>query len=255
MILTVMGLSYPITVRRQGCAERLVYDAQSDLVLCEYVDESGNRVSDEGGEAVCILNRFVKDHPEFAFDGARGTIAIRSTYDIFGYVTSREQADASVELAKSYALVPESIESDSFVGNTAEVGRIANRLMEQGWNFASYGHSSTSISAMTRDEVQQQIASWRTAVGTLIADTRIFVYPNNEILPGTDERSVALQEEGFRIFNGIGPKPYLYHKNNYIYMDCQLVSGSILRGGRLSWLFRAEDIYDSARPRSLGESD
>jgi hypothetical protein len=247
LILTISGLSYPITVRQQGTAERLVYDPESNLVLCEYINVEGERVVDEGGESVCILNRFVRAHPDFSFDGAKGTIAVRGAYDIFGYVTTEAQATASRDLATLYGLPPETYDTGLFANHQQAVGRIAKHLKEQGWEFASYGYSESSMTELTPDEIRSEAAAWRSTVGSLVGDTKIFVYPNNHILPGNDERSQALQESGFRIFNGIGPKPFLYNQENYIYMDCQMVSGSILRSNRLDWLLQTADIYDAAR--------
>lgn len=248
LIITLLGQSYPPTMQEQGTAKSLVYDATENHVLCTYVNSSGEEVTEEAGDAVCILNRFVREHPDFAFDGARGTIALRPTYDIFGYYLNQGQVDATQKLLASYNMPPAKITADF---NTAkrEVEAIVKCLKEQGWDFANYGFSSTPVPDMTAEQAQGEAIAWQNSIGQIVGETRIFMYPENRILPGNDERSQALQAEGYRIFGGIGPKPYLYTKGAYIYMDCQLMSGSVLRSGGLNWLIDSPAAYDAERTK------
>ena len=152
-------------------------------------------------------------------DGAKGTIAVRGAYDIFGYVTTEAQATASRDLATLYGLPPETYDTGLFANHQQAVGRIAKHLKEQGWEFASYGYSESSMTELTPDEIRSEAAAWRSTVGSLVGDTKIFVYPNNHILPGNDERSQALQESGC-IFNPSAPSRF-YTIRKTIYMDCR----------------------------------
>ena len=86
---------------------------------------------------------------------------------------------------------------------------------------------------------------WMEQIEPLLGDTHMIVYPNGDYIKGTDPRAVFLKNNGFRIFFGIGPRPYYIYGDNYLYYDRTIINGRALRNSDLSRLFNADEVIET----------
>ena len=88
VVLSVDDLSYYHSYKPAGFPERLVLDDNGD-VKCLYKTSDGKKhIGDY--DVVPRLNTFLKKHPDGAYKGARGMIAMTGYNGVFGYRTDSD---------------------------------------------------------------------------------------------------------------------------------------------------------------------
>ena len=244
LIIVVEALDYSASSYGQGLNRRLVLNDQGQ-VCSEYVNSNGDPVISRTKEAIGILDKFVEDHHDFSYDGAKGVISVSGYESCFGYVVSEDEIDDR-NAALAQVGYPNVNYSDAELeANCDTVRSIAAALSDTGWKFASstYGYINARESDM--DTIKADFEKWMAQIEPLLGDTHMIVYPNGDYIFGTDERAVYLKNNGFRIFFGIGPRPYYIYGDNYLYYDRMIINGKVLRTSDLSRLFDADDVIES----------
>ena len=85
IVLSVDDLSYYHSYEPASFPDKLVIDENGD-VKCHYVKTDGSENIGDF-DVVPRLNTFLKEHPDGAYKGARGTIALTGYNGVFGYRT------------------------------------------------------------------------------------------------------------------------------------------------------------------------
>ncbi len=250
LILSIDQLNYYPARRLSGNCTNLVLDEEGEVAGI-YRDEYGEEIVSREAEAIGILEMFIEEHPDFSYDGAKGTISLSGRYGIFGYAMNDAQLAARNAQSLRYGVAAEILEEEQFVQNRRDCQAVINRLIENGWTFASFSYAGTEMGELTLEEVREDCALWKEEVGSMIGPTNIFVYPNGIAYRGSDERKTLLFEEGFQIFGGLGPTIYVYYERGYYFMDRLAVGGYSMRQGLTQPVFDARYIYDESRPSPL----
>ncbi len=139
-VLSLDDLSYYHSYDGYGYASKMVLD-ENGRPKCEYVQDDGTTVVGDF-DAVPLLDKFIEEHPDAAYKGARGTIALTGYNGILGYRTDI-----------SYQTVPDDINADkkkwleehpdfNLETERAQAKTVAEAMMAEGWRFASHtwGH-------------------------------------------------------------------------------------------------------------------
>ncbi len=84
-VLSLDDLSYYHSYDGYGYASKMVLD-ENGRPKCEYVQDDGTTVVGDF-DAVPLLDKFIEEHPDAAYKGARGTIALTGYNGILGYRT------------------------------------------------------------------------------------------------------------------------------------------------------------------------
>ena len=95
--------------------------------------------------------------------------------------------------------------------------------------------------------IQADTEKWLDQIGPLLGEVHMIVYPGGNYIYGTDDEAVYLKNLGFRIFFGIGSKPYYTYGDNYLYFDRSIISANTLVTYDYSRILDAEAILDPAR--------
>ena len=243
LILVIESLDYSARNYGQGLCQRLVLNDQGQ-VCSEYIDVNGDAVVSSTKEAIGILERFVEEHHDFTYDGAKGVISVSGYESCFGYVVSQDEIDDRNSALASAGYPNVNLNDSELDANRDTVMAIADALKDTGWKFASstYGYINARQSDM--DEIEADTSKWMEQIEPLLGDTHMIVYPNGDYIFGTDQRAVYLKNNGFRIFFGIGPRPYYIYGDNYLYYDRTIINGKSLRNSDLSRLFDASAIIE-----------
>lgn len=188
-------------------------------------------------EFIPILEHFVKEHPDFSIDGAKGTICLTGFDGILGYRTSDINTTNRQQEINSAKIVVE-------------------KLKEKGWNFACHSFGHYHMKSISLEKFKEEILQWKEQVEPIIGKTQIYVYPYGEWeLENEDgtisEKHKLLLENGFKLFCGVGINPFfsnLPYNSSFktLFMDRTPLDGFTLknREKELSRLFNASEVYD-----------
>jgi hypothetical protein len=251
LVLTIEGLNYYATRRKTGNCENLALN-QSGQVCGQYVDASGKVQIDRKAEAIGILDAFVEAHPDFSFDGAKGTVSLTGYECVFGYITDADQKDDRTQALAANNLSNEQQDDATIAENRTHAIEIMDQLKKTGWIFASSTYGFIDAKNQKLDRIKADTEKWLTQVGSMTGPVRILHYPNGAFISGSDERARYLISQGFTIFGGIGVSAYQYAGVGYLYFDKTPLNGFTLKNHQayqLSRFFNPAGVLDAARPK------
>lgn len=238
-----------------GFASRMVIGPDGKPA-CEMTMDDGT-VSIGSYDLVPLLEDFIQEHPDFSYKGARAIIAFTGYEGILGYRTASSYAD-----------------SPTYEADREQAAKVAQCLRDNGWELASHswGHLQLGVAknpeegfAITEDRFRSDTDKWEAEVESLIGPTDIILYPyGNDIAewhPYKEDnpRFKYLESKGFRYFCNVDAStPYWTQMGaNYFRMARRNLDGYRLYEDmiqtdpdkkRLTDLFEAAEIFDSARP-------
>lgn len=251
LVLVIDGLNYYASRRETGNSWDLVIDEDGNISAV-YPDESGQMRIDRRGEAIGILDEYVRQNPDFSLNGARGTISLTGYECIFGKITDPDQVDDRNWALQSNGMLPVDPDAAEIEANRKVVIEIIDRLKSTGWCFASSTYGYIDARSQSLDRIIEDTQKWLEQVGALTGPVRMLNYPHGSFIPGSDERAEYLREQGFVLFAGQGPTAYNFSGQDYVYVDKTPLNGFSLRNSSqfsLDRFFDADLVYDrESRP-------
>jgi len=229
-------------------------------VWAEGIDPSGNPIVTQDLTAITILDKFVRENPDFSHNGAKGCIAQTGLHGILGYATQTDRSNTS----EAFRL--------NRIKEIARVEPVIARLHETGWYFASHSWGHVRFDSASLDHVKSDAARWADEVGSLVGDTVIMIYAHGARLDGGDVwRDTAgpalrhyVDELGFRMFASVGDEPFSMIRADVpaVMMDRMNVDGIALRGPQFSVrndmrrgdyerYYNVRDVFDPLRPTDI----
>ena len=224
-----------------GFAHKMVI-GEDGYPTCEYMDANGN-VTTGDYDLVPVLERFIQEHPDFSYHGARAILGMTGYEGVFGYRTK-----PSYEAA---------LGTSTFQREIQQAREVADCLREHGWILASHSYGHPYYGNISAERVEADSDKWENTVETVIGEVDVILYPNGSDIAGIEYYSTdnqkfnALYEDGYR---------YFFNVDSH-YAWCQL-GDNYYRGGRrnldgyrmyydpedLSDLFDVSKVFDPARP-------
>jgi hypothetical protein len=205
-------------------------------------DPQGNDVISQDLDAITILDKFVREHPDFSLNGVKGGINLTGYQGILGYRTqTNRDITAPTELAAFEANRQEEIEA---------VKPIIARLKETGWYFTSHTWGHINLAKKSLATVKNDTERWFDEVGSLVGDTLILVYPHGARPDGDDVSQTGeifqyLYDQGFRYFFSVGINSFSKLKTDLpvVIGDRLHPDGTTLRSERCREWYK--DFYDT----------
>ena len=155
LILSVDDVAYAYG---DGYARRLFVDETGQLMY-EVMNPAGELEYMPDGDVMGVVSQFVEQHPDFSWQGHKGTIALTGFQGAFGYPDYE---------------TPE---------NQAAIQEVAEALKADGWNFAShsYTHNAGQYGywgyGCVPENIQYDISKWVDRVSPWIGATNLFIAP------------------------------------------------------------------------------
>ena len=244
LVLSFDDLSFYTFMSGDGFMERYIIGEDGD-VWAAGVDPNGKTIISQDLTVVTILDKFVKENPGFSTGGAKGCIALTGYEGILGYRTQnvKENDTQGARLKRMQEI--------------ARVRPVVQRLKETGWYFSTHSYGHIWIDNITFDEVRNDALRWLDEVGSLVGETKIFIYPYGSRLDGGDvwNTGPALQfynDHGFRFFASVGYEPFSRIKPDIpaVMLDRMAVDGNAIRNRRATFsrFFDAAEVFDQSRP-------
>ena len=244
LILSFDDVSYYQYMSSDGFAQKLILGEDGEL--WDYgVDPSGKEVISQSMDVITILDQFVRDHPDFSLGGVKGCIALTGYEGILGYRTQTDKDDPSA----------------AFEANRQKEIEMAKpivaRLKETGWYFASHSWGHIGLANNSFANVKADADRWAAEVGSLVGETKLFIYPYGSRLDGDDVNKTGeafkyYHSLGFRVFASVGIESYSKIKSDISAVICDRMhaDGVSLRNSRerYSIFYDAPDVFDHSRP-------
>lgn len=259
VVLSVDDLSYYHSYEPAGFPDKLVFDENGD-VKCHYVTADGTeQVGDF--DVVPRLNTFLKEHPDGAYKGARGLIALTGYNGVFGYRTDSDYETRQNLLEDQSKWLDEHPDFNRQT-EIEEATKIADAIKESGWEFASHTWGHLSVTGKSVDTLRTDNEKWVNNVQNIVGpvDTIIFAHGNDigswEGYTSADEQYVYYKSAGYNFFCNVdSSQPYWVQiTSDYVRQGRIDLDGYLLyqasQGATtvLDNMFTASEVFDSRRP-------
>ncbi len=251
LLLTYDDVTYDSRKMGRGMVDKLILDESGRV--CTYTKQKdGTEVISYDNEIFPIIAAFCREHPDFTFRGAKGTLFFTGFDGICGYRSQSEpvnDAEAALGLDRQ--------------GEVRQAKSVVEALRDEGFSFGSHSYNHHRMPKYTSSEIRWDTTHWLEEVGAIIGETKLFCWPyGGHTLGNVSLRSNAdhkyLFDSGFKFFFGCGAGRYLANEpdDNGIFSDRKAVTGEILyfyqMGNKTyvreySYLFDPNSIWDSAR--------
>ncbi|NLM19479.1 MAG: polysaccharide deacetylase [Clostridiaceae bacterium] len=189
LVLSVDDVNYYEYMEEDGFANRLVLD-QNGNVTCSMVNDQGMTILGDY-DVVPILNKFIENHPDFSYRGAKGILALTGYEGALGYRTDERYKDTNPN-----------IDSD-----IAEAKKVAQALRDTGWEFASHSWGHVDMNIITFENFQEDADRWEKNILPIIGETDIMIYPFGSPFSWSiddynydNQRFAYLKQKGFDYF-------------------------------------------------------
>ncbi|MEY8426651.1 polysaccharide deacetylase family protein [Lachnospiraceae bacterium 46-15] len=268
VVLSVDDLSYYHSYEAASYPDKLVLDENGD-VKCHYVKPDGSEAVGDF-DVVPRLNTFLEAHPDGAYRGARGMIALTGYDGVLGYRTDKayKTRENLTEDQSAWLTAHPDFDWDKDV---EEAKKIAEAIKESGWEFASHTWGHLSVTNKTVDELKADNEKWVDTVQNIVGETDVIIFAHgNDIgdwhdYSADNEKFNYFKNAGYDFFCNVdGSVPYwIQIRENYVRQGRINLDGYMLYKAKqgmtdvTSGMFDAGGVYDSRRPDTVtanGES-
>ena len=243
-----------------GLADKLLID-ENGKVKNQYTDADGNVLIGDY-DMIPWIDSFVEEHPDFAYHGHKGVIALTGYNGILGYRTDIAYKTGENLDAYQQKWLDENPDFD-YDKECGEAKRVADAMKASGWEFASHTWGHINVTDASLDKLQTDTTKWKNYVEPLVGDTDIVIFAFGADLGDWmgystgNEKFNYMKNQGFNIFCNVDSNQYWVQFGS----DVQN-GGQYMRQGRrnldgyrmyynpemLEDLFDARAVFDPARP-------
>ncbi|MBQ2785630.1 MAG: polysaccharide deacetylase [Oscillospiraceae bacterium] len=224
-----------------GFASRIII-GEDGYPTCEYMDKDGN-VTVGDYDLVPVLEKFIQEHPDFSYHGARAILGVTGYEGVFGYRTK-----PSYETALGTAAYQKEVE---------DAKKVAECLKEHGWILASHSYGHPAYGNLTPERVEADSTKWENTCEYIVGETDIILFPHGSDIGSfrnyapDNEKFKILYEDGYRYFFNVDSKiAWTQIGENYYRASRRNIDGYRMfhHPEKLEDLFDVSKVFDSARP-------
>ncbi len=252
-VLSQDDVSYYEYMEPDGYPSRLCIGEDGNIIN-ELINNDGSKTYGSF-DMVPLVEDFIKEHPDFSYKGARGYLALTGYDGVLGYRT-----------ADKYK---ETLGEEEWANQVEEAKKVANRLIEQGWEFASHSWGHRYYGQISFSDLQEDAQKWENQVrpilennGTYKVDAIIFAFGDDigSWKPYTidNERFNYLKDLGFDYYCNVDSNPVWVQNNEeleYLRQGRRNLDGQRMYKDMvddsvdlLSDLFDVNEVFDQRRP-------
>ena len=256
-VLSLDDLSYYHSYDGRGVASKIVLD-ENGKPTCEYIQADGTTVTG-AYDCIPLLDQFLEEHPDGAYHGARGTIALTGYNGILGYRTDIAYKTRENLTADQQAWLDAHPDFD-YDKECEEAKKVADAIKADGWKFASHTWGHIRIGDASLESIQKDTEKWLSYVAPLVGGTDTIIFAHGQDLADWHDYSsdnakfTYLKSQGFNFFCNVDSSQYfLQIRDNYVRQGRRNLDGYRLwndvhgEKNRTSDLFDATQILDPAR--------
>ena len=252
-VLSVDDVSYYEYMSGDGFATKILLDQEGNPT-CEYKMRDGSLVTGDY-DVVPLLEKFVREHPDFSYQGAKGCLALTGYEGILGYRTASVYGNPSdPDYKPAYASI--NVEKER-----QEAKEVAARLKELGWEFASHSWGHINMKEVGIDWFNRDMKLWKEEVDSLLGgDTDILIFAFGVDFGSwrpydtADEKYNSVKAMGFRYFCPVDsyniPWVQFNGEEGYLRQGRVNLDGYEMyyRADKIAVFFDSEEVFDKSRP-------
>ena len=224
ILLVFDNVSYKSNYQNLGEIDKIIIDRNNNLATYTTKKSIQDRVAYDN-EFILILENFIKQFPDFSFNGAKGIIFLTGENGILGYNTNHKNASSKYE--------------------SKRVSEVIKKLKSLGWQFGCNNYSYKLDSSLSDMEFAKDLSLWNAEVSPLIGTTNLYAYPYGENDENSSKQELLITS-GFKIFFECGdPNPIQKVSDTYHFYYYK-INGKALRENTqiLDKLFTCQKVYD-----------
>lgn len=258
-VLSLDDLSYYHSYDGYGYASKIILDENGELT-CEYIQADGTVVTG-AYDVVPLMDAFVKEHPDASYKGAKGIIALTGYNGILGYRTDISYTSITDDLDYVKKVWIKEHPDFDIEAERAEAKKVAEAMMENGWEFASHTWGHLRVGDASLERLQRDTQKWLENVAPLIGGTDTIIFAHGQDLgkwgyyDESNEKYQYLREQGFNIFCNVDASRYAtWLGDDYLRQGRRNLDGyriyynAIGEQNNVSDIFDASEILDPQRP-------
>ena len=259
-VLSLDDLSYYHSYSGYGFASKMVLD-ENGKPKCEYIQRDGTTVVGDY-DVVPLMDKFIEEHPDASYHGAKGTIALTGYNGILGYRTDISYQTHPADLdADKKKWLDEHPDAD-LETERANAKKVADAIKAEGWKFASHTWGHLKVGEASMERLRADTEKWKENVAPLVGDTDTIIFAHGQDLAEwttgytpDNEKYNYLKEQGFHYFCNVDSQQYAvqitdtYFRQGRRNLDgYRIYYNSIGEMDSLSDLFNASEVIDPKRP-------
>lgn len=245
-VLSQDDVNYYLYMDGDGFAEKLVV-GEDGIPTCMYIEKDGTVKYGEY-DMLPIIDRFVKEHPDFSYRGAKGILAVTGYEGALGYDTGLSM--------KCYNGMSEEEKIAIIEKEREEAIKVAEACKADGWEFASHSYTHTHMSTNSEDKVKYDTRRWKEEVEIILGPTDIYIYPFGDDICDwrgyKGEKYETLKTAGFWYYCNVDAStPYwIQIRDGYMRMGRINADGERMfkTPEKLETFFDVSTVYDRSRP-------
>ena len=258
-VMSQDDVNYYVYMEGHGFADKMVLD-ENGKPKNQYTDKDGN-VSVGDYDLVPILDKFVEEHPDFAYHGHKAVIAFTGYNGVLGYRTD-ETFDPN-----SPALDPKNRANPNIEEDKETVKKITKAMKEDGYEFASHSWGHISFEKRDLASVTKDTDRWERNVEPLLPEPcEVLLYPFGDDIGDwhpyqhgqEDGKFDVLEKAGFRYFCNVdSAKVWIQYGDDFVRQGRRNLDGYRLyesysgAADRLSDLIDVKKVFDTRRPTPI----
>ena len=258
-VLSLDDLSYYHAYQGYGYASKLILNEEGKVVN-EYIDADGNTLVGLY-DVVPLMDKFVEEHPDASYRGAKGIIALTGYNGILGY-----RSDETYDLNNPNCDIHQQAWINSHPGfnleeEKAEAKKVADAMKANGWEFASHTWGHLRVGQRSLESLKADNERWKKNVEPLVGEIDTIIFAHGEDLQGRgdyDESNAKyryFRNEGYTIFCNVDSHEYsTWFGKDYLRQGRRNLDGyriyynAIGKQDNVSDLFDAAEVLDPLRP-------
>ena len=261
-VLSQDDVSYYHYMDGDGFAQKLIVDENGE-VKNTYIKDDGT-VSVGSYDMVPLIDDFVKVHPDFAYHGHKGIIALTGYEGVLGYRTDevyRTREEGRVTRYQQAFL--DSHPDFDWDKEVEEAKKVADAMKADGWEFASHTWGHINPVGYGYDATVKDTQRWLDNVAPVVGNTDVLIFAfgadiNDWTAYTMDNPFFAyLKDKGFSIFCNVdGSQPcWVQLGQDYMRQGRRNLDGYRMYYGPelLEDLFDVNEAWDESRPTPVPE--
>lgn len=225
IILSFNNVTYKSNYQNLGEIDKIIIDRNNNIASYTTKQSIQDRVQ-YNNEFILILENFIKEHPDFSHNNAKGLIFVSGENGILGYNTNHNNASSKYEAKR--------------------VSEVIHKLKNLGWEFGCNNYTYSNENLKSEIEFAKDISLWNREIRPIIGESNLYASPLGIEIDSNTKKELLIAN-GYNIFfiDNIS-KTYLNNYGNLFYMSRTPINGKTLRENstQLTHLFSAENVYD-----------
>ena len=251
-VLSLDDLSYYHSYDGRGVASKIVLD-ENGKPTCEYIQADGTTVTG-AYDCIPLLDQFLEEHPDGAYHGARGTIALTGYNGILGYRTDIAYKTRENLTADQQAWL-DAHPDFSLEKEREGAKKVADAMKANGWEFASHTWGHQNVAQISLEHLQTDTGKFQENVDPLIGGTDIIIFAFGTDLTVQEDYSgdkfEYLKSAGYNYFCNVDSSKYFVQiRDRYFRQGRRNLDGYRMyyNPELLEDLFDPKEVFDPNRP-------